>query len=67
MKQINLSEKDYKRLRRLLRYHEKMYGNEETAWSFQDLVDIQEIGTEIAGILTSYLKTKNAKDLLNSK
>ncbi|WP_027003794.1 hypothetical protein [Hugenholtzia roseola] len=57
MKTINLSDEDFEKLTRLLSEHDELYGDEnETVWSFDDVENLRQIGTEFISILSPYLK-----------
>lgn len=62
MKSINILEKDYGKLINLLKLHKEIYGTEGvTTWSFDDLNDLQKIGTDIVEILNEYIETNHAE------
>jgi hypothetical protein len=44
MKTINLSDKDFEKLVQLSKDYQKIYGNENTTWNFQDVEDMRKIG-----------------------
>lgn len=68
MVQLNISEKNYEKLLLLFKEHENVYGVEgETTWTFEDLNNLQQIGTEIIHILKEYIKTDYAQTVLDTK
>lgn len=57
MKTIHLSDEDFEKLQHLVKEHDIIYGDEnETVWSFNDLEDLRQIGTEFISILSVYLQ-----------
>jgi hypothetical protein len=68
MKTINITEKDYHKLLLLLKTYQEVYGIEgETIWSFADLNDLQEVGTQIVKLLIAHLEKDYAQIVLDSK
>lgn len=62
MKSINILEEDYEKLISLLKLQKEIYGTEGvTTWSFDDLNDLQKIGTDIVEILNEYIETNHAE------
>lgn len=58
MKVIRISDEDYEALVNLMKAHDEYYAdasNEDWQWSFQDLVDVQEIGQKFIEIMKTYL------------
>jgi hypothetical protein len=67
MIQLNISEQDYNKLLALFKEHEGIYGTEETVWDFEDVDNLQQIGSEVIGLLEKYIKTDYAETVLDSK
>jgi hypothetical protein len=60
MKTINLSDEDFEKLVQLSAELDKIYGDENTTWNFDDVDDMRQVGTEFIWLLSKYLeKAKN--------
>jgi hypothetical protein len=58
MKTIRISDEDFESLLNLVEAHDDYYADqssEDWQWSFQDLVDVQEIGQQFIQIMKPYL------------
>lgn len=68
MNTINITEKDYQKLQLLIKIHQDVYGTEGvTNWTFEDLNDLQKIGTQIVNILTPHLEINYAETILDTE
>ncbi len=62
MKTIHISDEDFERLINLMEAHDEYYADsseENWQWSFQDLVDVQEIGRKFIQVMKPYLSKLN--------
>ncbi len=62
MKTIHISDEDFERLTNLMEAHDEYYDDsseEDWQWSFQDLVDVQEIGRKFIQVMKPYLSKLN--------
>jgi len=58
MKIIHISDEDFERLSNLMEAHDEYYADsseKDWQWSFQDLVDVQEIGQKFIQVMKPYL------------
>ncbi len=62
MKTIHISDEDFEQLINLMESHDEYYtdsSEEDWQWSFQDLVDVQEIGQKFIQVMKPYLSKLN--------
>ena len=50
MKNIQISEKKLKNMKKLYDYFYEIYGNEDTVWNLDDLDDMRRLGQEFMNI-----------------
>lgn len=58
MKNIQITEEEFKQLKQLRKEYKNLYGDENTVWDFEDLNGLRQIGQEFMGILASHFNDK---------
>ena len=53
---IKISQENFKEMKNLYREYNKIYGNENTVWDFEDVDGMREIGQEFMNIFFSNIK-----------
>jgi len=62
MKIIHISDEDFESLVNLMEFHDEYYADsseKDWQWSFQDLVNVQEIGQKFIQVMKPYVSKMN--------
>ncbi len=58
MREIKISDKNFKELASLYNEYNKIYGDEHTVWNLDDLDAMREVGQDFMSIFSGYFENK---------
>ena len=65
MKALKFTNKEIMYIKKIIKWHDKIYGDEETIWSFDDVEVMRNLGFELINLIDAKLTVlKNAEIIL---